>query len=147
LSYTWLLMKRTERSWSVLQPGPLFAVLLLLSGCTSSGGKSLVLDTRQVPAVENLPREVTVVMNDLGYEVIPETDAKRWARNFDDYKMRFRSRADANIRVDVDFKLVDNLTRMRLYNSDKKTPGDITAQRYDELKQRLQQEFGVDSVD
>jgi hypothetical protein len=121
-------------------------VFLLLAGCASSGGQSLTLDTRQVPAVEYLPDEVTAMLEDLGYEVMPESRAQRLAQSFDDYKLQFKARDADNIRVDVDFRLTDKLTRMHLYNANEKTPSAATLQRYNALKQRVQREFGVDSV-
>ncbi len=124
----------------------LTAMVLLLSGCATGGIQKLVIDTSQVPAVDYLPDEVTSMLEDLGYEVIPESDAERWARNFDDYKMQFKARDAENIRVDVQFTLIDRLTRLHLYDINEKTPGAATIQRFNTLKKRVEWEFGVDSV-
>ena len=123
------------------------AMVLLLSACAGSGGQSLTLDTSNVPAVQYLPGEVTSLLDDLGYEVLAGTDAERLARSYDDDKMRFMARDDANIRVEIDFMLNKKLTLIHLYNISEKTPSDTTVQRYNALKLRVQQEFGVDSVD
>ena len=86
------------------------------------------------------------MLKDLGYEAVAEPDAERWARSFEDYKVQFKARDDATIRVDVDFKLINQLTGIHLYNTAEKTPGAATMQRYEILKKRVEWEFGVDSV-
>ena len=121
-------------------------MFLLVSGCATGGGTRLTIDSRDVPAIEYLPKEVTAMLKDLGYEPVSTSDAERWARNFEDYKMQFKARDDANIRVDVDFKLISQLTGIHLYNTTEKTPGAATMQRYNALKKRVEWEFGVDSV-
>jgi hypothetical protein len=123
------------------------AMILLLSACAGSGGLNLTLDTRHVPAVQYLPDEVISLLDDLGYEVLAGTDAERLVRSYDDDKMRFMARDDANIRVEIDFMLNKKLTLIHLYNISEKTPSDTTVQRYNALKLRVQQEFGVDSVE
>lgn len=145
---------------SVFQCVMLYTVIvLLLSACVGSGGKNLTLDTRHVPAVQYLPGEVTSLLDDLGYEVVAETDAKspalsfdnadaeRMAQSFDKYKMNFKARDDANIKVEVYFRLNEKLTRMHFYNIAEKTPSAATVQRFNKLKQRVEDEFGADSVE
>ena len=122
------------------------AMVLLVSACSTSGGTRLTIDTRDVPAIKYVPKEVTAMLKDLGYEAVAEPDAERWARNFEDYKVQFKARDDANIMVDVDFKLINQLTGIHLYNTTEKTPGAATMQRYEILKKRVEWEFGVDSV-
>ena len=122
------------------------ATLLLLAACASSSGQKLVIDTRNVPAVGYLPDEVRALLEDLGYEMMPESRAERMAQSFDDYKLQFKARDADNIRVDVDFRLTEKLTGMHLYNTDETSPSSATLQRYEQLKQRVQQEFGVDSI-
>jgi hypothetical protein len=140
-------MRIAGTSWSRLKQAILFGiVVLLVSSCASTGGKKLVLDTRDVPAVENLPKEVTLMLTDLGYEVVPEPDMERWARQYNDYSMQFKARDADTVRIDVDFRLLEKKTRMRLYNTDEKTPGSATIERYNELKQRVEDTFGADSV-
>jgi hypothetical protein len=140
-------MRIAGTSWSRLKQAILFGiVVLLVSGCSSTGGKKLVLDTRDVPAVENLPKEVTLMLTDLGYEVVPEPDMERWARQYNDYSMQFKARDADTVKIDVDFRLLEKKTRMRLYNTDEKTPGSATIERYNELKQRVEDTFGSDSV-
>jgi len=122
------------------------AMVLLVSACSTSGGTRLTIDTRDVPAIEYVPKEVTAMLKDLGYQAVAEPDAERWARNFEDYKVQFKARDNANIMVDVDFKLINQLTGIHLYNKNEKTPGAATMQRYEILKKRVEWEFGVDSV-
>ena len=131
---------------SALRDVTLYAGVIVLLWACASGGQRLTLDTRDVPAVEYLPDEVTAMMDDLGYAVMPESDAQRPVQSFDDYTLHFKARDDANIRVDVHFRLVDKLTAMHLYNTTEKSPGAATRQRYKALKQRVQQEFGADNV-
>jgi len=93
-----------------------------------------------------LPDEITAMLEDLGYALIPESDAERAAQNFEAYKLQFKARDEANVRVDVHFRLVDKLTGIHLYNADEKAPSAATTQRYNALKKRVEREFGVDSV-
>jgi len=122
------------------------AMVLLLSACATGGGQSLMVDTHHVPAVGYLPDEITAMLEDLGYALIPESDAERAAQNFEEYKLQFKARDEANVRVDVHFRLVDKLTGIHLYNADEKAPSAATTQRYNALKKRVEREFGVDSV-
>ena len=140
-------MQYFRSAWSCLRNLTLYAAMVLLvSGCASSSHQKMVIDTREVPAVEDLPKEVKAMLEDMGYEVIPESDAKRWERNFIDYKMQFKARDAENVRVDVDFRLLHKQAGIHLYNTDEKTPGAATMQRYEELKKRVEWEFGADSV-
>jgi hypothetical protein len=144
---------------SVLQCAMLYTVLVLLLSACAGGGQKLTLDTRHVPAVQYLPAEVMALLDDLGYEVIAENDAEPlalsfdnadaqvMAQSYDDYKKKFKARDDPNIRIEVHFRLNEKLTRMRLYNIAEETSSDATMQRYNILKQRLQDEFGTDSVE
>jgi len=140
-------MQYMKATSAVPQRVMFYAVMVLLvSACATSGGTRLTIDTRDVPAIEYVPKEVTAMLKDLGYEAVAESDAERWARNFEDYKVQFKARDDANIKVDVDFKLINQLTGIHLYNTTEKTPGAATMQRYNALKKRVEWEFGVDSV-
>ena len=126
---------------------PLYAaILLLVSACATSGGQSLTIDTRHVPAVEYLPDEVTAMLEDLGYTPIPDTSAERLAQSFDIYTMQFRAKDDHDVRIDVHMRLVDKITAIQLYKLNEKKPGIDTLQRYQVLKQRVESEFGVDNV-
>jgi hypothetical protein len=129
----------------LLKAVALFTVCLL-AACGSTVSQKLTLDTRQVPAVVYLPDEIKTMMEDLGYVVVPESDTARLARSFDNYRLQLKARDAEHIRVDVDFRLADKITKMHLYNTNEKTPSAATRQRYQVLKARLQQEFGVDSV-
>ena len=90
------------------------AAITVLLACATSGGQRLTLDTRNVPAVEYLPDEITAMLDDLGYEALPASDKQRLARTFDSDKMQFKARDDANVRVEVNFRLTEKLTGMHL---------------------------------
>ncbi len=122
------------------------ALALLLAGCALGSNQRLVIDTSEVPAVRNLTAEVRIMLEGLGYEMIPESDNARFANTFTNYTMHFKARDADNIRVDVQFQLVDNLTRIHLYNTEEKTPGTATLRRYDTLRKQAKSVFGADSV-
>ena len=140
-------MKKTELVRPLFQGTTMFLVMaVLLAGCATGGDQKLVIDTSQVPAVDSLPEEVRLMLEDLGYEVIPDTEKQKFANTFTEYNMRFRAHDVTRVRVDVQVSLVDKITRIHLYKTDEKTASVATVQRYEEIRKEAARRFGEDSV-
>jgi hypothetical protein len=52
----------------------LFAVFLLLPGYTAAADKILKIDPRHVVGMQDMPSEITSMLEDLGYERLPIRD-------------------------------------------------------------------------
>ena len=140
-------MKHMESVW------PLFAVVALsalmslwLPGCATSGGQSLMIDTRQVPAVQYMPGEITAMLEDLGYQLIPDPDPVKTVERYAEYRMQFKARDAANIRIDVHIKMASNVTGLHVYQVGEKESTVATTERYRELKKRVELQFGAENV-
>ena len=139
-------MKRISLKWPSLRIMALSAVMFLLLGCAMNGRQSLMIDARHVPAIQYMPGEITTMLEDLGYKLIPNTDPVKAAERYGEYRLQFKARDAENIRIDVHIRMVDNVTGIHLYDTADKTPGAATAQRYNELKKRVELEFGAENV-
>ena len=140
-------MKRME------SVGPLFAIVALsvlmclwLSGCATTGDQSLMIDTRRVPAVQYMPGEITAMLEDLGYQLIPDPDPLKTAERYAEYRMQFKARNAANIRIDVHIKMVNSVTGLQPYRVGEKGVMPATTERYRELRKRVELQFGAENV-
>jgi len=125
----------------------LYAVIvLLLSGCAMNGRQSLMIDARKVPAVQYMPQEITSMLDDLGYRVIRDPDPAKTVERYAEYRLQFRARDAETVRIDVHIRMLDNVTGVHLYNSTENKPGADTMQRFNELKKRVQLQFGAKNV-
>ena len=133
--------------------GPLFAVVplsclmcLWLTGCATSGGQSLMIDARQVQAVQYMPGEITAMLEDLGYQLIPDPDPLKTAERYGEYRMQFKAPDAADIRIDVHIKMVNSVTGLHLYQVVEKGSVPATVERYHELRKRVELQFGAENV-
>jgi len=140
-------MKRME------SVGPLFAIVALsalmclwLPGCATTGDQSLMIDTRRVPAVQYMPGEITAMLEDLGYQLIPDPDPLKSTERYAEYRMQFKARDAADIRIDVHIKVVNNVTGLHVYQVGEKKSTAATTERYRELRKRVELEFGAENV-
>lgn len=122
------------------------SALMLLQSCATQKQSEMLIDTRHVAGVDYLPDEMTDILVDLGYRRIPETLPERLAQNFEEYHVQFKARDVPGIRVDVHMRLLDQVTRIHLYNINEKTPGAATLERYETLRRRMESEFGPANV-
>jgi hypothetical protein len=105
-----------------------------------------MIDTRRVPAVQYMPGEITAMLEDLGYELIPDPDPLQTAQRYAEYRMQFKARDAASARVDVHIRMVDNVTGLHLYRVGEKGSMPVTTERYRELRQRVEFQFGAENV-
>lgn len=123
-------MKCMESLWpfsTVVALGVLMS--FYVAGCATTAGHSLMIDARQVPAVQYMPGEITAMLEDLGYELIPDPDPVKTAERYAEYRMQFKARDAANIRIDVHIKMVNNVTSLHLYQLGEKETTAATAKR------------------
>jgi len=140
-------MKRMESASPLFVVAALSALMYLwLPGCTTTGSQGLMIDTRQLPAVQYMPGEITAMLEDLGYQLIPDPDPVTSAERYAEYRMQFKARDDANIRIGVHIKLVSSVTGLHLYQLGEKGSTAATTERYRELRKRVEHQFGAENV-
>lgn len=122
------------------------ALMVGLAGCATSKGQSLRIDTRQVPAVRYMPDEITSVLEDLGYELIVYPDPVKTVQRYDQIRIRFRARDASNTRIDVHIQLTNQVTGLHLYRVDEQGSTAASAERFRELKERVERQFGAENV-
>jgi len=123
-----------ESVWPCSAPVALgVLVCLWLTGCATTGDQSLMIDTRQVPAVQYMPGEITAMLEDLGYELIPDPDPVKTAERYAEYRMQFKARDAAGIRIDVHIEMVNNVTGLHLYRVGQKGPMPAKAERSEDV--------------
>jgi hypothetical protein len=139
-----------KRMKSVLPCSALVALGVLMSlcfpGCATNAGQSLMIDARQVPAVQYMPGEITAMLEDLGYQLVPDPDPVKSAERYAEYRMQFKARDAASTRIDVHIKMVNNVTGLHLYQVGEKGPMPATAERYRKLRKRVELQFGAENV-
>jgi len=140
-------MKRIESASPLFAAAALSVLMSLwVPGCATSAGQSLMIDSRQVPAVQYMPGEITTMLEDLGYQLVPDPDPVKTAERYAEYRMQFRARDAADIRIDVHIKMVNSVTGLHLYQVGEKGSMPAKAERYRELKRRVELQFGAENV-
>lgn len=125
---------------------------LFLSGCTSvTGGRTLDVDTGDLEGAQNMPQEISHMLEALGYESLAVHDPDighpvKIAEQNGQYRMLFQARDNPAIRVEVHIRVAGNHTGLHFYEVGSKEPGAAALQHYQKLKQRLVLEFGADNV-
>lgn len=120
---------------------------VFLSGCAAGGSRVLLLDVRDVPAnSQYMPNEITAMMEDLGYQSIADPDPVKTAERYGEYRMQYRALEDSEYRVDVHMKMVDNNSRFYFYQLGREAPDEAGERRYQELRARIEFQFGVANV-
>lgn len=133
-------------------PALLVLTALLQSGCASvTGGRTLDVDTGNLEGAQNMPQEISRMLEALGYESLPVHDPDighpvKIAEQNGQYRMLFQARGNPAIRVEVHIRVAGNHTGLHFYEIGNKEPGTAALQQYQKLKQRLVLEFGADNV-
>ena len=122
------------------------SISLCAAGCANTSGHRLTIDARKVPAVQYMPGEITAMLEDLGYQLIPDPDPVKTAERYAEYRMQFKSRDAADIRIDVHIKMVNRVTSLYLYQLGEKEATEATAERYRQLRKRVEMQFGAENV-
>ena len=129
----------------------LFALFLLLPGYTAAADRILKIDPRHVEGMQNMPSEITSMLEELGYEWLPIRDPVtgqpgQVAHQFGQYRMLFRATANAAVQVEVHIRTGDNVTGLYFSGVGSDQPGDAALGYYKKLRERAELEFGADSV-
>ena len=133
-------------------PALLMLAALLQSGCTTvTGGRTLDVDTGDLESVQNMPQEISRMLEALGYEWLTVHDPDighpvKVAEHNGQYRMLFQARDNTAIRVEVHIRVAGNHTGLHFYEVGNKNLGEPARAHYRKLKQRLVLEFGADNV-
>jgi hypothetical protein len=140
-------MKYSEPVWAYrLVVALAVTVSLGIAVCATAPGHRLTIDARQVPAVQYMPGEITAMLEDLGYQLIPDPDPVKTVERYAEYRMQFKARDAADIRIDVHIKMVNRVTSLYLYAGGEKVATAATAKRYRQLRKRVEMQFGAENV-
>ena len=131
----------------------MFIICLLaqVMACATQQAITLEVNSRHVEGVQYAPQEVTHMMTDLGYQQLrvkdPVTEQSvAVAENSGEYRLLFQSLEDKNIRVDIHIVKTDGKIALYLYNINNSPPGETLLRLYEQLRQRLETEYGAGSV-
>lgn len=129
----------------------LLALFLLQPGHTEAADRILKIDPRHVEGMQNMPSEITTMLEELGYEWLPIRDPVtgqpgKIAHQSGQYRMLFRAKAKPAVKVEVHIRIGDNVTGMYFTEVGSDEPGKAAPGYYQQLRERLVLEFGEDSV-
>ena len=143
-----LFMKYTQSLGAVATFVALGALIVgsMCTACSTKGGHKLTIDARRVPAVQYMPGEITAMLEDLGYRSIPDPDPVTTAGRYGEYRMQFQAQDAKDVNIDVHIRMVDSVTRLHLYRVDGNGVTAVTAERYRELRRRVERQFGAENV-
>ena len=128
----------------------LFVMLVLLPVYAAGAGKILKIDPRHTVGLQDMPSEITSMLEELGYEWQPVKDPVtgqpiRVIQQHGQYRMLFRATANTSVQIDVHIRIGDNVTGLHLSGIGGEAPDDAP-DYYRELRERMELEFGADSV-
>lgn len=132
--------------YSIAGATTLLVTFVALTACATQNVQSLRIDTRHIKGVQYKPVEMSNMLDDLGYERIPNPDPARAVENYEEYRMQFRARDASEIRIDVHIRMTNGVIGIHFYEKGKKQLGDVALQRYYLLKKRVEFQFGKDHV-
>jgi hypothetical protein len=130
----------------------LLAVLgLQFSGCASIGGETLKIDARNVQGMQHVPDELTAMLRDLGYDWIHVQDPAshrgvKVAQKDGEYHMQFEYLETRKVRIGVRIRREDGFTWLHLYQVGSQTLSPASANLFEKLKIRAEQEFGAVNI-
>jgi len=129
----------------------LFALILLLPGYTAAADRILKVNPRHIEGMQNMPSEITSMLEELGYEWLPIRDPVtgqpgQIAHQSGQYRMLFRAKANAAVEIEVHIRIGDNVTGLYFTEVGSDEPGEVALDYYHKLRERLELEFGADSV-
>jgi len=144
-------MQKLMRNWQQMTVMVLFALLVFMPGCASTGGKSLRIDTRNMVGVRDMRSEITFMLEGLGYEWQPIRDPAtgqpvKVANELGQYRMQFRTTGEVTVQVEVRIRKVNRMTGLHFSEVGTDQPGAAALDYYRKLKERAVQRFGADNV-
>lgn len=124
--------------------------VLLLAGCASPGA-TLKVTPRHEAGVQYSPREITGMMEILGYEqlrvVDPDTRQPVFVATDDGvYKLLFQYRDYTSIRVDIHIVIGNGNIGLHIYQPGRDQLDDAAMQQLERLRQRLITQYGTGHV-
>ena len=139
------------RKWQQATAMALFALLVLVQGCASTGSKSLRIDTRNMVGVQNMRSEITFMLEGLGYEWQPIRDPAtgqpvKAAMELGQYRMLFRATGKVTVQVEVRIRKDNRMTGLHFSEVGTDQPGAAALDYYRKLKERAVQRFGAGNV-
>jgi hypothetical protein len=136
----------------LLQTGflTLSTVCVLLAGCASPGATLKVMP-RHDAGIQYAPREISGIMEILGYEQlrVPDPDTGKSvpvATRNGVYLLLFQYRDNTSIRVDVHIVMGNGNIGLHVYQTGKDNLDDTAIEQYDRLRQRLVLQYGTEHV-
>ena len=131
-------------------PGLLAVFVLLLTACAIPGA-TLQVKPRHEAGIQYSPREITGIMEILGYQqlrvVDPDTrQSTLIATNNGEYRLLFQHQDNTSIRGDVRILIGNGNIGLHLYQPGSKTLDTAAMQQYELLRQRLVLQYGAAHV-
>jgi len=126
-------------------------LLAIMAACATQQSMTLKVNSRHVEGIQYAPQEVIHMMTDLGYQHLrvkdPVTEQSvAVAEKQGEYRLLFQSPEDNNIRVDIHIVMEDGRMALYLYNINNSPPGETSLRLYEQLRQRLETEYGAENV-
>lgn len=126
-------------------------LLAIMTACATQHAATLKVDPRHVAGAQYSPEELNRMMTILGYQRLrvkdPVTEQSvAVAEKQGEYRMLFQSLEDNNIRVDIHIAKADGRIALYLYNINNSPLDDSSLRLYEQLRQRLQFEYGAEHV-
>lgn len=123
----------------------------LVTACATQKDLTLEVNSRHVEGVQYLPQELTRMMTDLGYQHLrvkdPVTEQSVAVKEqYGQYRMLYQSLEDSNIRVDIHIVKADGRIGLHFYDIHSNSPSSTSIRLYEQLRQRLNHEFGAENV-
>lgn len=147
----YLLFTHTPASTRAMMVLILVTALGLVTGCTATASHTLLVKTREAANSQYLPDEFERLLDSLGYEWVPVTDPDighpvKVATIYREYRMQFRARDASGILIDVHIRQDGQSAGLHFYQDDSKSPDAAASGRYQQLRERLELEFGASRV-
>jgi len=121
-----------------------------LTACTAPGAL-LKVEPRKDTGIQYSPREISQMMDILGYERLlthdPDTGRPvAIATQYGEYRMRFQFRENTSIQVNAHIGIGNGAIGLHIFQSGHEDLDSAALQQYDKLKQRLILQYGAEYV-
>ena len=123
----------------------------LTTACATQKDLTLEVNSKHVEGIQYLPQELTRMMTDIGYQHLrvkdPVTEQSvAVGEQYGQYRLLFQSLEDSNIRVDIHIVKADGRIGLHFYDIHNNSPSSTSIRLYEQLRQRLNHEFGAENV-
>jgi hypothetical protein len=130
---------------------PIIILALAVTACELQHSAILKVNPRHDAGVEYAPQELTKMMTGLGYQQLrvkdPVTEQSvTIAEKYGEYRMLFQSLENNNIRVDIHIDMLDGRIALYFYNINSSAFNSSSLQLYEQLRKRLELEYGAENV-